>query len=70
MNHIDRLLDERSELVLKVSRLSTFMHGEQFASMDVIDRELMVTQRYVMHQYIDLLTTRIDRATHHAATRP
>jgi hypothetical protein len=63
MNHIDRMLDERSELMIKVHRLQTFVGSEMFAALPVIDQDLMRTQRYVMHLYINLLTQRIQRAT-------
>jgi hypothetical protein len=63
MNHIDRMLDERSALVLKVFKLQAFMEADMFRELPVQDRDLMTTQRYVMHLYIDLLTKRIERAT-------
>ena len=63
MNHIDRMLDERSELVIKVNKLQTFVDSEMFRALDKLSQELMISQRYVMHLYIDLLTKRIERAT-------
>ncbi len=63
MNHIDRMLDERSELVIKVNRLQVFIGSDTYKALDVRDQELMVNQRYVMHQYIELLSKRIERAT-------
>ena len=66
MNHIDRLLDERSELVIKVNKLQAFIGSNpMFNDLPVQDQDLMTTQRYIMHLYIDLLTKRIERATHH-----
>lgn len=66
MNHIDRLLDERSELVIKVNKLQAFIGSNAlFNDLPVQDQDLMTTQRYIMHLYIDLLTKRIERATHH-----
>ncbi len=70
MNHIDRMLDERSEIVIKVNRLQVFIGSDTYKELDVLDQELMVTQRYVMHQYIELLTRRIDRATHGVTPEP
>lgn len=70
MNHIDRMLDERSEIVIKVNRLQVFIGSDIYKELNVIDQELLVTQRYVMHQYIELLTRRIDRATHGVTPEP
>jgi len=67
VNHIDRMLDERSELVIKVNALQAFIAGNPiFNELPVIEQDRMVTQRYIMHLYIDLLTQRIEYATTHA----
>ncbi len=63
MNHIDRMLDERSELVIKRAKLVAFMDGELFSELNTIDQELMWEQRFLMTHYIVVLTKRIDRAT-------
>jgi hypothetical protein len=64
MNHIDRMLDERSELVIKRAKLHEFIaHSLTWKALGDQERELMISQRYVMGLYIDLLTKRIELAT-------
>ena len=63
MNHIDRMLDERSELVIKRSKLVFFMEGDLFKELPAEDQELMWEQRFLMTHYIHVLSKRIDRAT-------
>ena len=46
MNHIDRMLDERSELVIKVNALQAFISSNPiFNELPVIEQDRMVTQR-------------------------
>jgi len=63
MNHIDRMLDERSELVIKMGKLKAFAKGDIFKTMPVDDQDLMIEQHFVMRMYVQVLTQRINRAT-------
>jgi hypothetical protein len=65
VNHIDRMLDERSELAIKVNKLHTFTETDVFKAMSTIDQDLLRIQRYLMHEYIRVLSERINRATSH-----
>jgi hypothetical protein len=63
MNHIDRMLDERSELIGRLSRLREFIEQNTlFAELDKTEQSLRITQSYLMHQYVDILNQRIDKA--------
>ena len=63
MNHIDRMLDERSELVIKRNKLLAFMDSELFKELPTEDQELMWEQRFLMTHYVVVLSKRIERAT-------
>jgi hypothetical protein len=64
MNHIDRMLDERSELVIKMSKLKLFTTSDLFKGLAPEDQDLLIEQHFVMRLYAQLLTKRIERATH------
>lgn len=62
MTHIDRMIDERSNLQLLLGRLEVFMTTETYHTLPEDDRYLMLEQRFVMREYASILTKRIDRA--------
>ena len=62
MTHIDRMIDERSNLQLLLARLEVFMVSDTYRALPEDDRYLMLEQRFVMREYAAILTKRIDRA--------
>jgi len=62
MTHIDRMIDERSNLQLLLGRLEVFTSTETFDTLAKEDRHLLLEQRFVMREYAAILTKRIDRA--------
>ena len=63
MTFIDRMLDERSELTIKLNALMAFMKTDEFLRIPIEHRQLMFEQRFVMAQYIEILNNRIKLAT-------
>jgi len=54
-----RVIDERSELEIKIDRLISFIAGDTFAAMPVDERVILENQLDVMKEYSEILTTRI-----------
>jgi len=54
-----RLSIEKSELDEKIAKLSDFVVGEAFKSIDPKQQDLLQTQLPVMQRYSDILTERI-----------
>jgi len=56
---IDRLMKEKSDLVLRHDKLVEFLKSEKCESLPEKQRELLRQQNAVMQDYIDILTDRI-----------
>ena len=54
-----RLIVEREELDDKLAKLGAFIGSPSFENLDERNRELLVSQRGAMRQYLDILTERI-----------
>lgn len=61
MDHLGRLLNEYSELALKISKLETFLYSKVFEGLDGIDRCLLKQQFTYMEGYCDTLRMRIEK---------
>lgn len=59
--HQQRVVEERNELVDKVTKLHSFFNTEIFESLPGEDQELLVKQEKVMKEYSDILLDRIKR---------
>ncbi len=56
-----RVIEERAQLYERRERLRTFIGGVEYAKMHEIDRELLLEQRRIMSELIDVLDQRIAR---------
>lgn len=56
-----RVIDELSELNLKINALSAFTIGSVFKSLDPVDQSLLVRQLDTMSAYRHILEKRISR---------
>ena len=56
----ERVSQEKEELDSKLSRLSTFIKSDEFASVPMAEQVRLKQQRTVMKQYSDILAARID----------
>lgn len=56
-----RVIDELSELSLKINALTAFTIGNVFKSLDPVDQSLLVRQLDTMSAYRHILETRISR---------
>jgi len=54
-----RLVEECAELGHKINRLSDFLDTDDFACIDVEQKNLLDEQIKIMRQYLDLLKKRI-----------
>lgn len=57
--HKLKLVKERDDLGLKISKLKKFMHSDDFHSLDKYDQELLKAQKSVMKTYKHILNERI-----------
>ena len=64
LDYQQRVVDEKTELDSKLSKLNTFYGTTIFKSMNVLDRGLLEDQAYYMRCYSDILAERIARFTH------
>jgi hypothetical protein len=56
-----RVIEERAQLYERRERLRAFIGGVEYAKMHEIDRELLLEQRRIMSELIDVLDQRIAR---------
>lgn len=58
---IDRLYDEREELDKRLKKLSVFIESDKFetAVPSIRHRRLLIRQRYVMTEYLRILSERL-----------
>jgi crAss001_48 related protein len=60
--HQERVFVESKELREKLMKLTAFISGnEAFGKLDAKGQSLLLEQREVMRQYLDILCERIDR---------
>lgn len=57
---VTRMLEERTELLGRIDRLSAFMETEEFKTLDLIKKCLMGEQLHAMKMYAKYLSERID----------
>lgn len=59
-----RLMLEKVELEKRLDKLVAFIEGsENFQNLGTIDKTLLLNQKDAMVRYLEVLTTRLDRAT-------
>lgn len=56
-----RVIDEHSELTLKINALRAFTVGDVFKSLDSVDKEWLLRQLDTMSAYQHILEKRISR---------
>ena len=54
-----RLHDEKAELSTKIEKLSSFIDGDIFKTLDSHNQDLLKTQLHIMRSYENVLTIRI-----------
>ena len=54
-----RVIEEKNELDIKIEKLSGFIKGETFKTLNIIDSTLLELQYLSMVQYSQILTKRI-----------
>ena len=59
--HEERVVAESNELRQKLAKLTEFIGSGPFKTLNVIDRDLLVSQRVLMQGYLDVLGSRIRR---------
>lgn len=59
--HQERVVAESNELRDRLTKLTSFIGGDLFYSLDVADQELLKSQRVLMDAYLDVLGRRISR---------
>lgn len=59
--HQERVVAESNELRERLTKLTAFIGGDIFYSLDVADQELLKSQRVLMDAYLDVLGRRIAR---------
>lgn len=58
--HQQRVVDEKGDLDEKIEKLSRFIDGETFLTLDMAERTRLETQRIAMRTYSAILQERID----------
>ncbi|MFA6843988.1 MAG: hypothetical protein WCR33_06290 [Bacilli bacterium] len=56
----ERLLKEESDLQEKVEKLETFINSKGFDRINNKNKELLLQQLTAMHEYLSILSLRID----------
>lgn len=56
-----RVVEEKSDLDVKIKKLETFVLSEKWYGLDPIDQDLLKRQLFVMIQYTNRLRDRIAR---------
>ena len=59
--YVERLLNEHKDLSEKIQKLSTFVKGDIFRTLDTAEQSDMLTQYHAMCIYNMMLTRRLDR---------
>ncbi|MEQ4907360.1 crAss001_48 related protein [Proteus vulgaris] len=59
--HQQRVVDEKSELDDKITKLAAFTGGDIFKSLEHLDQELLSQQLVHMRNYSETLSLRIER---------
>jgi len=60
--HLQRVVEERTELADKRKKLEAFLDGEMFKKLPDADQELLYDQFDVMNEYHRILSKRLARA--------
>lgn len=60
--HVQRMIDELSELEVKTQKLDDFINGEVYAGLDDTSQHLLCAQVCAMSTYINILKLRIKLA--------
>jgi transcription termination factor NusB len=56
---IDRLIDEKQQLDEKIEKLTTFIHSENFKTIEYVQQSLLQIQLLSMETYSQCLTERL-----------
>lgn len=59
--HEQRVVDERTDLIEKITKLHAFLKTEIFENLQEKDQELLEEQVQIMMNYSDVLLKRINR---------
>ena len=59
-----RVVDEKTELDVKLEQLKEFTVGDTFSSLPIEEQERLQRQSSIMQDYSDVLQERIDNFTH------
>lgn len=54
-----RVVQERAELIEKISKLSAFLDGDRFLELPDAERERLLRQNRIMREYAGVLAERI-----------
>lgn len=57
----DRLIEEREQLSERLKKLTPFIGGEVYNTLDQVDKVLLGRQRQIMIDYLSVLDERISR---------
>ena len=57
--HQQRVVEEAAELKTKIEKLTAFINGEVFKSIDSGEQQLLALQLEVMREYVQILGYRI-----------
>ena len=57
--HQQRVVDEKTDLDIKISKLRPFLGSERYLSLDVAEQERLVRQLDLMEQYSEVLDFRV-----------
>ncbi len=60
-DYMDRVIEEKRELDAKRSKLSAFLDGEIYLTLDEAEQDLLVEQMILMKMYSEVLGQRIAR---------
>lgn len=61
LEHEKRVVDECTELEVKIDKLIEFMHGDFYPTLPAIDQGLLMVQIRNMQSYANVLRDRIER---------
>jgi len=60
LEHQERVVVEKTELVIKKQALSDFMHTKVYGDLPSVEQGLLMVQLVAMQNYIDVLVRRIE----------
>ena len=57
--HLERMYNERAELVLKIEKLSNFIASEMYSELPDFQKSLLIIQKKSMETYAECLQQRL-----------